>query len=49
MYCVQNGDLATVKFLLQYKPDLTIKNNSGKTALDIAKEKNYTEIVKLLQ
>lgn len=49
MYCAQSGNLATVKFLLQYEPDLTIKNNSGKTALNIAKEKNHTEIIKLLQ
>jgi ankyrin repeat protein len=39
MYCAQGGNLETVKFLLQYKPDLTIKNKDGKTALDMAKRK----------
>lgn len=39
---------ASAAFLLQHKPDKTIQDNLGKTALDYAKEKGFTNIVKLL-
>lgn len=37
-----------VKTLLKYNPDLNIKNNNWKTAIDIAKEHNYQDILDLL-
>ncbi len=38
-----------VKPLLEHDADITIKNDEGKTALDIALEKGNKEIVKLLE
>ncbi len=38
-----------VRLLLEHGADKTIKNNFGKTALDIAKEKSYQAIIDLLQ
>lgn len=38
-----------VKFLLDNNADITIKNNSNKTALDIARSRNHEEIVALFE
>lgn len=38
-----------VEKLLEYHADPLIKNNDGKTALDIAKEKKYKDITELLE
>ena len=47
---VWNGYTDIVKLLLEQPGiDLYIKNKDGKTALDLAQEKNLTEIVNLLQ
>ncbi len=43
-----SGSGFAVKQLLDNKADLKIKNNSGKTALDLAKEKGNEEILSLL-
>ncbi len=45
----QNGHADFVRLLLESGADKTIKNNFGKTALDIAKEKSYQAIIDLLQ
>ena len=42
------NDPAIVKLLLRAGANEDIKNNEGKTALDIAKEYDYQEIIKLL-
>ena len=43
------GHVDILKYLLKYNPDLTQKNKEGKTAIEIAKESNQTEIVKILK
>ena len=40
MYAVDERNTKIVELLLKYKPDLTLKNESGKTALDIAYNRN---------
>jgi ankyrin repeat protein len=45
------GDVEWIKMLLRQFGniiDRSLKNNAGKTALDIAKERNYGDIVSLL-
>ena len=42
------GKEAAVRELLKGNPNLDLKTNSGKTALDWAREKNYQSIVNLL-
>ena len=42
------GKEAAVRELLKGNPNLDLKNNGGKTALDTAREKNYQSIVNLL-
>ena len=45
-----NGQTEIVKLLLEQPGlDTTLKNNEGKTARDLAQEKNFTEIVNLLR
>ena len=45
-----NGQTEIVKLLLEQPGlDTTLKNNDGKTARDLAQEKNFTEIVNLLR
>ena len=46
---VGSGDPAKVRLLLDYGADKTIRNNRGRTALDVAREYNYTECIKVLQ
>jgi len=41
--------LEIVKVLLEHSADVNIKNNSGKTALQLAKDRDYTEIIGLLK
>lgn len=50
-YSVMTGDVEWIKMLLRQFGniiDRSLKNNAGKTALDIAKERNYGDIVSLL-
>ncbi len=49
MILVARGDYPAVKMLLAYHPDLDLKNAEGKTALDIAEEHEYEDIVRLLK
>lgn len=45
-----NGQTEIVKLLLEQPGlDTTLKNNEGKTAADLAQEKNFTEIITLLR
>lgn len=46
---VKNGDLATVKLLLELRADKTLKNRNGKTALDLAKEQGNQKIIRALE
>ena len=41
--------LNCIKLLIDHKIDLSLKNNNGETALDIARKKNLFEIVDLLE
>ncbi len=43
------NDSAIVKLLLENGADADIKNNEGKTPLDIAKDRNYMELIQLLK
>lgn len=44
--CVDNGE--TVKVLLEYGADVLLKDKNGNSALDIARQRKYTNIVTLL-
>lgn len=48
MLAAQAGQVEAVKTLKLFKADTLLKNDKGKTALDLARSKNNTEIVKLL-
>ncbi|MCE3232280.1 MAG: uncharacterized protein K0R98_537 [Rickettsiaceae bacterium] len=48
-WAVAKGNAANVKALLENGADKTLKNSRGKTALDYAKERKYTDIMKLLE
>jgi len=43
------GHTECVKVLLEHGADITPKNINGQTALDLARAKGYTEIVKLIR
>lgn len=43
----ENGHLNVVTVLLMHGADKSIKNKNGKTALDIAKEKEFQTIVNM--
>ncbi len=45
----RQGRKIVVQFLLEKGANIELKNKAGKTALDIAREKKYTEIIKLLE
>ncbi len=54
MYAIQRGDIEIVELLLEAGADLHIQNNSGRTALSMAKSRvslggDYTGIVRLLK
>ncbi|KAG6852937.1 hypothetical protein C0991_008009 [Blastosporella zonata] len=42
------GHVPAVKLLLQKGADLSLKNSRGKTALELAQEKNYAHVVEVL-
>jgi ankyrin repeat protein len=46
---VFKADVRLVKLFLEHGADLDLKDNQGRTALDIAKKKNYLEVIDLLQ
>jgi ankyrin repeat protein len=48
MLAAEAGQVEAVKTLLFFKANKLVKNKQGKTALDLARSKNNTEIVKLL-
>ena len=48
IYATNNDDYNSVKILLLSGADISIKDNDGKIALDIAKENNFEKIVILL-
>lgn len=45
---VKNNNIIAVNELLKYKAKTEIKNKDGKTPLDIAKEKHYTDLIEVL-
>ena len=45
---LNNESYRKIKFFLTFSPDLNIKNKEGKTPLDIAKERNLVQYVRLL-
>ena len=49
MEAAQSGNTALVQALLEKKPDLTLKDAQGKTALDFAREYDRVKIVDLLK
>ena len=49
MYAVIVGDTTIVKLLLDYGCDTEIKNNQGRTALDLARQFDESYIVKILE
>ena len=48
IWASMNGEEAAVRELLKGNPNLDLKSNSGKTALDDARKKNHQSIVDLL-
>ena len=48
MYAASNGHPACVEVLLEKKANASLKDNNGKTALDLAKHYNHTAIVNML-
>lgn len=49
MMASSNGDKEMVRELLRRGADRNVKDSSGKTALDIAREKNHSEVINLLE
>ena len=49
MLATLRGEADTVKILLEKGADVNIRGNSGKTALDIAEEKGYVEIIRMIK
>lgn len=47
-YAVDRANLQSVKLLIEGGADTKIKDIAGKTALDIAQDKGFSEIVKIL-
>ena len=46
---VSGAHVYSVNQLLIHKPDLSIKDKDGKTALDLAKDKGDKDVIKLLE
>jgi ankyrin repeat protein len=44
----QHGDLAMAELLLSYGADRALRSDEGKTAYDMAKEKNHEKLLGLL-
>jgi len=49
MQAAYKGDVRLVKLFLEYGADPNLKDQQGKTALDMAKKKNHQEVIDLLQ
>ncbi len=47
--CVIPNDISKVRLLIEAGADLSLSDKSGKTALDLAREHNHTEIIALLE
>jgi ankyrin repeat protein len=47
-YAALDGHLAIAKRLLEGGADVTLRDDEGKTAIDIAREYGYSEVVALL-
>ncbi|GAI13365.1 unnamed protein product, partial [marine sediment metagenome] len=49
MQAAYKGNVELVKLFLKYGADPSLKDKQGKTALDMAKKKNYQQVIDLLQ
>lgn len=49
MSAAYKGNVELVKLFLKYGADPSLKNKQGKNALDMAKKKNYQQVINLLQ
>jgi ankyrin repeat protein len=49
MWSGELGQMEVVRFLLQSGADKSLKNNRGKTAVEIAEAKGQKEVVKILR
>ncbi len=47
MGACEGGHIKVVKTIMPYKPNITIKDISGKTCIDYAQEKNYLDIASM--
>jgi ankyrin repeat protein len=45
---LENGDKNTIVKIIKYNPDITIRNNAGKTAADLAAERGFNDIYLLI-
>lgn len=49
MFAAKTGQTDNVNVLLKYGADASLKDKNGKTALDLAKDKKFKEVVKILE
>ncbi len=49
MLASENGYLEVVKYLVENGADINIKDDTDKTALDVAKKEKETEIIEYLE
>lgn len=48
-WCIKNGDFEMAKFLIKNGANTQYRNSSGKTALNLALDKNYSDLVKCIR
>jgi ankyrin repeat protein len=48
-YAVDRENVEMVKLILSYNPNVTLRDKSNKTPLDIAKQKGLTEIAEMIE
>ena len=48
-HACENNCLPLIKFILDFSPNVNVKDNYGRTPLDLAKEKDHTAVVAILE